>query len=271
MAFADPAFLGAIARQRAAMAESALTRQPLIRWTGTEKVSRDRIMTVDAASYAEWMARYELFPEIRTATSAEWDTFYAKRRGDVATTDHYATDPSGRWAYVRRILPRATTLQTYVGVRCAPGVVFDAEIAIPQLWERDTFRGDPWMSITPNEIITLRPGTRKAKGHVVVAGLGLGMQLIDVCARKQVKRVTLIEKEPALIEWLWPRIQQKCAMPVDVIVGDVYTELPKLTADVALVDTFPGYGHNDWERDRLRASCRGIGHVWCWGAFSTDD
>ncbi len=133
-------------------------------------------------------------------------------------------------------------------------------------------RGEPFMSLTPNEVVTLRPGTKKAKGHTVVAGLGLGYQLIDVCARPQVERVTLIEQSQDLIDWLWPLIQPKCGGKVTrIITGDVTKVLPTVTADAALVDVYPGYGHNDYERRELRTTCHSIGHIWCWGAFSTDD
>ena len=265
-AFMPQEFRQQLERQRASAAERALAGS-IVDWTGNEKADPLNIVAVGGASYGAWMARYELFPEVRTPTEQEWRAFYCK--GGKQPTDHYVGDPTGRWTFIRRSVPRATTLRTYRGIHTCPGVTFDTPVAIPQLWESsERWRGEPWMSVTPHEVITLRPGTRKAKGHVVVAGMGLGMQLIDVCARRQVRRVTLIERDQALVDWLWPCIQAKCAQPVDVIVGDVFAVLPKLRADVALVDTFPHYGGNDWERDQLRRSCPNVGHVWGWGAYA---
>ena len=54
-------------------------------------------------------------------------------------------------------------------------VVFDDDVELPVLYEK---RADgnwgmyPWMSLTPAELLTLRPGTKLARGHTVIAGLG---------------------------------------------------------------------------------------------------
>ena len=43
--------------------------------------------------------------------------------------------------------------------------------------------GAAWMSLTPSEMATQRPGVQKAQGTVVIGGLGLGWLLRKVCEK----------------------------------------------------------------------------------------
>jgi hypothetical protein len=177
--------------------------------------------------------------------------------------------PCGKWLYSNNVFPAASPLAIYQGGRKGT-VVFDGPVVLPALYETKrlgvSYDREPWMSLTPMEIMTMRPGTRMARGDVVIAGLGLGHQLIEVSRRKQVKRLRLVEHDASLIDWLMPRIEPHLGRKVEVIVGDAYVKLPKLTADVALVDIFPNYGNNDYDASQLRRSCKSIPKIWCWGA-----
>lgn len=179
--------------------------------------------------------------------------------------------PKKTWVYCETLVPAGYRLDTWNG-RYVGDLIFDKPVVTPGLWEVARLeRGDPhcWMSIAPTEIFSLRAGTRLAKGHTVIAGLGLGWQLIQVLRRKQVKKVTVVEKDQELVDWLLPRILQGeenvGKNRLQVIVGDAYEELPKLTADVALVDIFDGYGGNKDDTDRIRDSSPNIRSVWGWG------
>lgn len=183
--------------------------------------------------------------------------------------------PDGRWGYVELLLPEGERLNTWQGAKRG-SVVFDGPVVIPAIYEQQAttgrWREPPWMSLTPNELMTLRPGTKLATGSVVVAGLGLGHQLIEVSKRKQVTHLTLIERNQQLVDWLLPAVLPHLGRPLDeVIVGDVYEELPKLERDVALIDVFPCYGNNGAKTARLRASAPKIGKVWGWGTAAVGD
>ena len=95
--------------------------------------------------------------------------------------------------YCVKTLPKGVQLATYYG-KSRGSVIFDGPVFIPAIHERDSF--DLWMSLTPMEMITLRGGVRAAKGHTVVAGLGLGYQLIEISKKKSVKKVTLRRDQP---------------------------------------------------------------------------
>jgi hypothetical protein len=185
----------------------------------------------------------------------------------TAKKNQRVVSPSGKWAYCEKVLPPATALSTAYGSRRGD-VVFDKPTLIPALhsmqFDRDgeerEWDPSPWMSTTPMELLTLRLGTRFAKGHTIVAGLGLGHQLIECAKRKQVKKLTLVEISQELVDWVMPALKPHLEMDVEVVVGNAYEVIPDMTADAALIDIFHSHGGNDFK------SCPNINKVWCWGA-----
>jgi hypothetical protein len=222
---------------------------------------------------------YDLFPRLKPTEQGRLPCDCKK--------GEYADSAKGKFRYLRRRLPARTTLKICSGKRIG-SVLFDEDIIIPALYERPSEdlggwkcrygQESPWMSLTPppNEILTLRPGTRLAKGHTVVAGLGLGHQLLDVLRRKKVTQVTLVEKSQELAEWILPRLRS--AYPnidwskLAVEIGDAYKVIPKLTADVCLLDIFPDYGGNSYGAFKLECCFRDAGRpdsiprIWAWGS-----
>jgi hypothetical protein len=183
--------------------------------------------------------------------------------------------PGGGFCYAETRLRRGDMLATAHG-RERGTVLFDGPVIIPKLHERDRGGGgwqrNPWMSLTPMEILTLRPGTRRARGSVVIAGLGLGHQLIEVSKRPQVKKLVLVERSRELIDWVLPRIRPHLGRALDdAVVEDVYVALPKMDADVALVDVFPGYGSNAWQVEKLRRTSPRVKFIWGWGTQDLRD
>lgn len=182
---------------------------------------------------------------------------------------------NGLWLYEEKTVPKGGALVTLQGRRRG-SVIFDAPVVIPALFQKNdrSFTGwgsEPFMSLTPMEFFTLRAGTRLAKGHVVIAGLGMGHQLINVAKKKSVKRITVVERSGELVRFIWPEIQKHLRMPVELIVGDAYEVLPTLTADIALIDIFPHYGGNRFEAYKKgvgygKVHCPSIKRMWVWGA-----
>jgi|GEM_PF-1548529 len=183
----------------------------------------------------------------------------------------FVDSPSGRFRYCVRLQRRGKPLLTWWGNQVGT-VVFDGDVPIPALYQTPDDPDDPrpwndapWMSLTPAELMTLRPGTRMAKGHTVIAGLGLGHQLIEVAKRLPVKRVTVVELDRELADWIMPVIRPHVRKKVDVVIGDAYEVIPKLKADVALIDIFPGYGDGFRRVEALRRASPGIKKFWGWG------
>ncbi len=191
---------------------------------------------------------------------------------DQLEPGQFVDSPSQKFRYCVRLQRRGRPLLTWWGDQVGT-VVFDGDVIIPALYEArpDPLPGEPrwnpapWMSLTPAELMTLRPGTRLAKGHTVIAGLGLGHQLIEVSKRLQVKRITIVELDQELVDWILPVIRPHVRKRLDVVVGDAYQAIPQLKADVALIDIFPGYGDGFRRVAELQRASPAIKKFWGWG------
>ena len=70
-----------------------------------------------------------------------------------------------------------------------------------------------WMSLNPNEIKTMAPYIEKAKGNVLVLGLGMGYVAFMIANKPEVKSVTIVEKDSNVINifnnLIWPGFKNK--------------------------------------------------------------
>ena len=126
-------------------------------------------------------------------------------------------------------------------------------------------------------------------GHVLIGGLGLGFTLEATLADPRVETVTVVEIEPALVEWLRdgtvPHGRRLLADPrVELVVADVVDALqsaPPSAYDLVLldVDNGPGYLVHDANADLYRApaleeakrATRPGGMVVVWSAAEAPD
>lgn len=245
------------ARQIREMWKRVVDEVPAQPWSETFKVPGRRENRVfDANSWAP----FRLFP--------------VPGASDQRTPDPKITvfSPSKRWGYDELILPRAETLSLCTGVG-RTHVVFNGDVVIPRLHEfhEDGSHKELWMSYTPQEVATLRPGLRKAKGAVVIGGLGMGWLLTRVLQKKNVNRVWLVEQSQELCDWILPLIKERVTRwqynKLTVTVGDAKELIPKTHADVALWDIWETLGHVDHEDEAaMQQKCPNIKTTWFWGA-----
>lgn len=78
---------------------------------------------------------------------------------------------------------------------------------LPQLgWFPEAFRfpaireeGRVWMTVTPNEINTIRPAIDRCRGRVLTYGLGLGYFAFHALLKEEVTHVTVVERSEDVI------------------------------------------------------------------------
>lgn len=259
-------------------------------------------------------------PSISDEEICGWDRPPSSQKEGVETS------PSGRWVWVRRRQERGQPMlllcsthddeedenedeESHSKQQQQPHFTFFSDpIDVPALYEVSQPQAAAanaaaaptarmWMSHTPNEVVTLLPLARQARGRTVVVGLGLGWLLHDVSWRPAVREVVLVERDAELVEWLLPRLKDprggwinpwllktsggssssSAGSPptgatgasggLTVKVGDAAAILPTLEADVALVDIFPDYGGEQAlaQLEALRAASPGIKQVIGWG------
>ncbi len=73
---------------------------------------------------------------------------------------------------------------------------FDKEYKYLALLDKDVI----WMSITPNEILTMSKMIEEGKGNILVVGLGLGYLPYMLSQKEDVKSITIIENNRDLIK-----------------------------------------------------------------------
>ena len=91
-----------------------------------------------------------------------------------------------------------------------------------------------WMSITPNEINTMKEPIDNAKGNVLTFGLGLGYFAYMCALKEDVKSVTIIEKDERVIKLFKDNILPYFANieKINIIKEDAYVYLSKMNDDM---------------------------------------
>lgn len=144
-------------------------------------------------------------------------------------------------------------------------------MVVPTLFDITGPFPEPWMSLTPKEMITQRPGIQRASGTVFVGGLGLGWFLRMVHDRPQVDRVILVEGSRELLDWYGHDLCRRLPKVTDVICGDVYDQVGRFGSRTKhLLDIWKDYG--ECLQDGRFLLCRRLfGHVWGWGQEAGED
>lgn len=97
---------------------------------------------------------------------------------------------------------------------------FDTEFRFPAVLEN----GRIWMTITPNEIETMREPVDQAFGHVLTFGLGLGYFAYMVSEKENVESVTIVDLNKDVIELFQKYVlpQFKHGHKINVIQADAF-------------------------------------------------
>lgn len=146
-----------------------------------------------------------------------------------------------------------------------PQVFFTSPVVIPSLLFKDRFDGwTAWMGMSPAEIMSQRGGIKFCRGNAVIGGLGLGWFLSEVVKRGKCDKITLVEKEPALLDWYGADLCKK--LGVEVICDDIWNVVGKQPAGTRYaIDIWPGWFDARYD-SRLREA-RAAGHeIWAWGS-----
>lgn len=112
---------------------------------------------------------------------------------------------------------------------------FEKEFIFPSVLQD----GREWMSIKPSEIVTSQAAVDAAFGDVVTFGLGLGYFVFMALRKGNVKSVTVVERDPSVIElfkkYILPQFPRK--NDVQIVSSDAFDYMAKpMHFDFAFVD-----------------------------------
>ena len=204
----------------------------------------NRSITFDAASFTAWVE--DALPAVKTMTPCEHRQ--ATERGIKVGNYYFYLRPlpmyemRANWMFSTKLHKRRCGLPIYRRMTKAY-VYFSDVVNIPVLCNAKL---EPWMSLTPNEVLTQRNTIRRAKGNVGMAGLGMGWAAKQMLQKKTVKHLTIYERDQAVIDVFGKPLQEQYTDRVTLLCGDAY-EADWGQHDIALWDIWPGYGDADFD------------------------
>lgn len=156
----------------------------------------------------------------------------------------------------------AQTANELRGVRYYPGT-----------WTYLLLHGEVWMSDTPDEIADHVPFIRRAKGNVLVSGLGLGVVAQALLRNPEVKRLDVVEINPDVARLVAPSFQTDSRFHLHVADAFEWRPPPGVTYDWAWHDVWRDLGHRSFaEFVRIRAHYEDVAREqMCWGEPYLDE
>lgn len=120
---------------------------------------------------------------------------------------------------------------------------FSKPFTYPAVYENNVM----WMSVTPNEVETMKEPIENAKGKVLTFGLGLGYYAYMVSLKDDVRSITVVERDENVIQLFEKLILPQFSHPdkVKVIQADAYEYLSSLkdgSYDYLFIDIYHDAG-----------------------------
>ncbi len=232
-----------------------------------DKTKFEKFMVVDTQSWYEHTREFWPFQDQYVVDRRVTTDWKRELETDIVIDVTKNPDYPDRMLYRHQLLPAGDFLEMRGSKYQKGEIAFTEDTVIPTIIRDRRFSWSVWMSFTPMEYMTLRAGTRFARGDVLVGGLGMGWQAKKIAAKKNVKKVTVVEKEKALIDVIGPTLPKT----IEVVHGSVYDYLKKNSItkhDRVVLDIWPGImdSRDDYKLHRLFREVTGLRErTWCWG------
>lgn len=175
----------------------------------------------------------------------------------------YRTEIGNGYVLDTKCLPKIYSFSRGLDMPRGGVVKFDDDVHIIRLTQKFHL----WMSLTPMEVYTQRSGVRRAKGRVLICGLGMGWMARRVLDREKVTSVTIVERDEHVLNYFGGLLVNDFGSKVRLIHGDAY-EIgnpghPEYNYDMALWDIWESPdGH---KYDETYKGYRFKAPTWHWG------
>lgn len=242
-------------------------------WSEDIKRARGADLTLDAASYNRWV------DEVMPWTSKMEATDLTCANGLRVVEFPDAVRVGDAFTFVMLLVPTHVATVARNGAGTGPGQRFGLELGppsrdrgmayftgpvrVPALYDR---MQRVWMSLTPMEILTQRPGLRKARGRVLVGGCGLGWFARRCLEKPGVTSVTIVDRDNDVLDYFGRKLlpvalglQKKLTL----VCADAY-EQAHAPYDSYLFDIWEGHGQAVHDR-QFQSLKRTRPNVWGWG------
>ena len=231
-----------------------------------EKIKFQKHLVIDGDSYNQWVR--ELMPivndmsvddvmpigkdfvlRLREFPTYIWESIYSSMPFVM-----FPSPKSFRW--------QRATLSTAQNTKRGQ-ICFTKPIQMPILTTPGNL-DKPWMSLSPLEIFTQRPAIRKAKGDVLMGGLGMGWLARRVAEKKGVNKVTVVEQNKDVAEFFGKMLSD--LDNVEILVDDayLYAEAQVHDYDAILFDIWKSYCESSYDTRFIQIE-QSHPRVWGWG------
>lgn len=112
-----------------------------------------------------------------------------------------------------------------------------------------------WMSLTMMEQESHMPHIAAARGHVVVAGLGMGMYLFNILRKPEVVTVTVVERDPDILRILRQATDTESWVgynKLTIVEADALSFVPPVSPDFLYADIWPFMGDSNALPDTVK-------------------
>jgi hypothetical protein len=223
--------------------------------TWSEDVKWQDQLLIEASSYNDWvLSVFPMFvdwkPEEKGVTDytkvgvGEYFVYVRKFPKTMKVSPYRGLIPS-HFLPDSNLVERRASLDIYYGSKIGK-VSFTDEVLIPVM----ASSYETWMSLTPMEIMSQRTGVKRSKGNVLIGGLGMGWFAMRCLERKQVKSVTVYERNIDVIDFFGQPLVERFGDRIQFVCDDAYNaEFHKY--DSILFDIWPDisgkYDDRRWE------------------------
>lgn len=111
-----------------------------------------------------------------------------------------------------------------------PGIGFWKDEPAPYYILRDK-KGNPWMSVTFNEIFSMQPAVYEARGRVLTLGCGLGYYAYMAAVKPEVESVTVVERDGGIIDFFEQKVLPRFGAvkeKIRVVKADAFDFMPEV-------------------------------------------
>ncbi|OQY46438.1 MAG: hypothetical protein DRR08_26145 [Candidatus Parabeggiatoa sp. nov. 2] len=130
-----------------------------------------------------------------------------------------------------------------------------------------------WMSLAPMELESSAPHVAAANGVVVVMGAGMGVVLYNMLKRPEVEKVTVVERDPKVIDLLYQAIDIQSWAGIDKLtieVMDAFDYIPTEKVNYIFVDIWVPVGDKQALPDTQRIQLNVKANVVSWWGQEID-
>jgi hypothetical protein len=229
----------------------------------------EKLTVIEAKSFQRWV--YSVLPQVkgmRTTDVGDYSGKHARQLGGfhlvlrrcpvfVRVQDSIFGIPLGSERWQRTVMSLNTS---------GKEVAWNSEVLFPVMLDPQFADPVVWMSLTPMEVLTQRAGVKRARGKVLMGGLGMGWMAQRVLEREQVEHVTVYDTNEDVLDFFGGLIKAKFKDKVTLRHGDVFSVRKPDKYDRILLDVWSSYHGAEYDQ-RLKAFKKKVDEkkLWTWG------